>query len=453
VLSSGGNGSGSNWIESRYPDGGSVNSKNANLTITFNRDMNTSVQIVVTGESHTAGDPASFSSFWSDNRTFNFLVYGPMSGGGGTVVQLLSSFEGFQDSVGNFLPEGTVLWQFNYAYDPAQSYSISGTVDRSSGTDEGEVILLVYDHQPSSYDDLSFIDMATKDASSLPVPSALPTKSAGLDTYLFGDLGNGSNYYVTAWINVFGASQWYHGYPTDQYGPITLSSTQSGVALDLTAAALTIESRNPALNATSVPDSQTLSITFNNAIRPTSLATIDVFAFGPSHEAGIPTLSALPTLSTDLRTILMTVEAWLLGSGETVHLIATGSPKLLDVNADSLAGTPDIWKYELERYSISGSVNGGTTTRTAYAVISTTQTPSSPADFVGSAEGTGSSVAYNIGGLSPGSYYVFAWRDEDGSGFTGGPNTGDIVGVTLSPLTVPPNRTGINVTVFLPYTP
>jgi hypothetical protein len=324
-----------NWIESRYPAiNGSVNSKDVNITITFNRDMNTPESGgVVPGPQFTEGAPVGGYTYWSDKRTFNIYVTGPFTGGLGNVVHLIATNEGFRDANGHYLPADTELWKFTYDYDALHSYSISGEVSQSSGTDEGIIYIAAYNHNPSSYDDAGLIRFTTLES---PGP------------YSLSDLGHGSNYYVQAYRNVLGTpGKWYRGYPSDKIGSINLSSDQTNVDLDLTAQPLTIESVSPTVGSTGVAENYTLSVTFNNAIRDFSSLGYDTFNFGISHEVGMPTVESPPlNISDDLRTVYLTIEAWNGGTGNWVHIITSGTNRITDVNAGTLPDGTTLWKYE-----------------------------------------------------------------------------------------------------------
>ena len=391
------------WISSRYPaTNATITSRNVNLTITFGRDMNTTEGsgVIVTGEGHTAGEPAGEPfALWSDARTFNIFVEGPMSGGVGGVVHLISSTEAFRDSNGNYLPAGTELWRFTDNYDELNSHSISGTVSQISGTDEGTIDILVYD-------------------SSNGIAGYTTLESPG--AYSVDDVASSGTFYVRAYRNVLGIPlKWHRGYPSYESSGLDLSSDRT-VNPQLTAPALTIESRSPSIGSTGVAADRTIWITFNNAIRNFADISFDAFAVGPSHEAGTPTVQPPPlTISDDLRTVRITTESWD-GDGPWVDIETSSLNRFMDMNAQTLPDGMTLWKYELATYSISGTVSDGPETMEVFVIISTVEVPTAD-QVLATAEGTGPSVSYNFTGLMAGSYYVIAWRDADGGGIETGP--------------------------------
>jgi|GEM_PF-3145933 len=391
VVDDGNGGGSAGWISGRYPAlGGSVTAKNVNMSITFNRDMNTLEAAFDTGASHTAGEAVTYEAYWSSDRTFNIYVVGPLSVESGNVVQLVADTDGFRAASGDYMPAGTELWRFTYDYNTLESYSISGTITQSFGTTEGIIYVLAYDHTPTGYNDAGAVGFVTMES-----PGA----------YTISDLGNGTGYYVNAYRNVFGTPmQWYHGYPSGQNGPIDISSgSAEGRNIDLTADPLAVESVYPAIGAGGIPKAVNLRVTFNNAIRYWTLSEHSI-TFGPSHEAGAPDGNE-PIISDDLRTLTITMEGWTGGTGNQVDIRTTSESRIIDANADHLPDGALLWYYELAAHTVSGTITGGT--NEMIAIYLATDEAFNFATTVWATLENGS-ANYSFGGLNDGTYYVAA---------------------------------------------
>lgn len=441
------------WISSRYPSiNASITSKNVNLTITFGRDMDTSsggMSAITTGESYDAGQPVSYEAFWSNNRTFNFMIIGSFEGGTGTTVHIRAALNGFRDSVGAYLDTATELWKFSYLYNPANSHSISGTVTQTTGTTEGNIFVAAYDHVPTSYSDTGFLTFTLA--------------NPGTGTYELSDLGNGSANYVQAYRDVFDSMAWFAGYPSGKHGSPTAIDLSSGSAFDkdvvLSAVPLAIEAVYPAINATNIPESVTIWIRFNNAIRTWDVSGNE-FAAGPSHEAGIPSAEAGPFWSSDMRTMSITIEGWILRSGDWVDFVTSNEAKIYDANWSSLPGGTTLWKYMLAAMpdlTIKGQITGGDATEEVWvgAFDSNPMLGGSPTVLSFTITAPGTTVNYTIPSLEAGrKYFVGGYRNALND-FSGPPSTGSIFGMypTAEPFTAPTSvetgSTGINFRLFL----
>jgi uncharacterized protein (DUF2141 family) len=96
---------------------------------------------------------------------------------------------------------------------------------------------------------------------------------------------------------------------------------------------------------------------------------------------------------------------------------------------------------------ISGQVSGGLTSRDAYvgALLEIPLPGETPSPVTMEALGPGATLSYTLVGLDPGKYYIFGFRDNDGSG--GSPSTGDAMGAYPTyeaPVSVEVGSTDIN---------
>ncbi len=414
------------WITGRSPSlDGSWNTGLGILTITFGKSMNTSLNSFITGEGHTAGDIMAILStpFWTKTQDgkdqLNVSIAGAISTG---EVVIVSDTNGFQTSDGSqFMDGDTVLWNFNYAFDPSISFKIEGQIDYPSptGTVTGTLYAFAYDHPPTEGDMSGIVGITIEASPSFPV------------NYTLVGLGTGE-YYVASYMDNWLDGQYTAGEPWGAHGGATptkidVGPNQSGKNADLQAYAFAIENQSPALDASGIPATNLpASLTFNNAINPNSL-TMDAFAYDPTHTAGIPLITSSPEISTDMRTFSLLVESWIGGTGNNVNMVATSAAQLEDINGSKIAPGTTFWRCSLEVNSVSGTITGGTSETTAIFLFTDLGDLTSP-DAYGIAYLSDGSADYGVVGFADGTYYVTAWSPRSGD-LDAGIQPNDIMGL------------------------
>ncbi len=122
---------------------------------------------------------------------------------------------------------------------------------------------------------------------------------------------------------------------------------------------LNIASRTPALNATGISYSDSLSITFNFPIDTSSININDLFAaYGSDHTAGTPDLSsATLSWSTDQKTLTVSgIKNWVnptAGEEEPkIVEIMIAEGKIRDIFKNEIRGEEVLWKFTFKDLSI-----------------------------------------------------------------------------------------------------
>ncbi len=408
----------SQWIQTRSPGiDANFNSSFGLLTIIFGKKMDRNYSSFATGEGHTAGDIMGIISgtFWTTvegKDCFNAPVSGSIDIG--TVV-LVPETGGFRAANGDQLPGSTILWKFNYNYDPLISFSISGTITLATGT--GTTFAIAYDHDPSKGEMLGIHGMGIAD---------------GSGNYTISGLGSGE-YWVAGFTDNWPDMQYTAGEPWRKFGAVTVGPSRTGKDFPLNVDPLSIisSSRSPALDATNVPATdQTYSITFNNAIDPSSFDPA-AFAFDPSHTAGFPSAES-PQLSGDMRTISVVIDHWIGATGDQVNIVASEDAKIADINGRELTFPETFWRCTLRSNSISGTITGGTN-EVVKMMLSTSNIFD---DIFASKEVTltGGSTTFAFSLLPNGTYYLGAWSSRTG-GTDIEPN--DLLGMYSQPFGLP----------------
>jgi photosystem II stability/assembly factor-like uncharacterized protein len=148
-------------------------------------------------------------------------------------------------------------------------------------------------------------------------------------------------------------------------------------------AVLKIVNRSPALDASGVSASESLSITVNFPLNLAGATENNLFtdylAFGSSHAAGNPTITSL-TLSSDHKMVTIVISGWSVLSGADAKAAADGvlivhiiprTNKIKDIFNNVLLSATSLWKYSLSSPAPSTSTTTTTTTTTTSTTTTT----------------------------------------------------------------------------------
>lgn len=206
-------------------------------------------------------------------------------------------------------------------------------------------------------------------------------------------------------------------------------------------AQLTVQSTEPANNATNVPLITTLSVTFSAAIDTTYVLGRDNGLFWSIENVSAPHYSA------DLRTVTFDVALspntpYVIG----IYYVRAAGGGSLQTPYGLVFTTGSSWPP----YTVSGNVLSGTTgipSANALVLLSTTpMSQGNPNPVTGTiADGTG---AFTMLHVADGTYYPLAAKDANGDGSID-PTRGDVI-ATGDPVTISGgNMTGVNLTFAL----
>jgi hypothetical protein len=113
-----------------------------------------------------------------------------------------------------------------------------------------------------------------------------------------------------------------------------------------TSTGLEISTRTPALNATGIASTASISITFNHSIN--TAESNKSMAFGSSHTAGTWEGTLSTTWGAENKTLIISgITGWSSGAAKVVHIISNSTEAFKDYSGNKLANGSTLWKYTL----------------------------------------------------------------------------------------------------------
>ncbi|MCX5750512.1 MAG: Ig-like domain-containing protein [Candidatus Saganbacteria bacterium] len=310
----------------------------ASISITFNRSVNTpeSNGAITIGASHTAGSPeGSIVSTWSnENKTLTISGITGWSSGAARVVNIISnSTEAFKDYLGNKLTNGTELWRYTLASGGGQ-YVLGGTVTYGSTKN----ILVFASTNKGTEGVVATAHAQTNTPYSLTVHNGTyyvfaiyPTNESPSDIGIYDWNGSGGI-----------------GQATQDAHTVTVSGadvTGKDFVLAPMYLAPTVASVSPAVGASGISNSATLSVTFSTPMDTTYTTNERGFYPDPVlHTAGYPSSSPVCAWSNGDQTFTLSGINWPGAAGTRVYVTSTYEG-FKSAQGAFLANATLVWNY------------------------------------------------------------------------------------------------------------